>query len=71
MDKEAIADLIEVKHSELISWLNRQLEDSWTEGPEGKWTTGQQALHLLQSIKPLNNALNALSGLTLQSQLRG
>ena len=58
MDKEAIADLIEAKHSELISWLENQPDDSWTLGPENKWTTGQQALHLLQSIKPLNNALN-------------
>ncbi|EDP70103.1 hypothetical protein FBALC1_11237 [Flavobacteriales bacterium ALC-1] len=58
MDKEAIADLIEAKHSELISWLENQPEDAWTQGPEGKWTTGQQALHLLQSIKPLNSALS-------------
>ncbi len=58
MDKEAIADLIEVKHSELILWLNQQTEDAWTEGPDGKWTTGQQALHLLQSIKRLNDALS-------------
>ena len=58
MNKEAIADLLEVKHSELISWLEQQPNDSWTEGPEGKWTTGQQTLHLLQSIKPLNDALS-------------
>ncbi len=58
MDKEAIADLIEAKHTELISWLEQQPEDSWMQGPEGKWTTGQQALHLLQSIKPLNDALS-------------
>ncbi|WP_299124710.1 DinB family protein [uncultured Winogradskyella sp.] len=58
MDKEAIADLLEKKHSELIIWLENQPEESWTKGPEGKWTTGQQALHLLQSIKPLNDALS-------------
>ena len=58
MDKEAIADLIETKHSELISWLENQPEDSWIQGPDGKWTTGQQALHLLQSIRPLNDALS-------------
>jgi len=58
MDKETIADLLETKHSELISWLENQPEDSWTVGPENKWTTGQQALHLLQSIKPLNDALS-------------
>ncbi len=58
MDKEAIADLIEAKHSELINWLQQQPGESWTEGPKGKWTQGQQTLHLLQSIKPLNNALS-------------
>lgn len=58
MDKEAIADLIETKHSELISWLEQQPKESWTQGPVGKWTQGQQALHLLQSIKPLNDALS-------------
>ncbi|MFC0604853.1 DinB family protein [Winogradskyella pulchriflava] len=58
MDKETIADLIEAKHAELISWLEKQPDDAWTQGPEGKWTQGQQALHLLQSIKPLNDALS-------------
>ncbi len=58
MHKDAISDLIEAKHSELISWLEQHPDDSWTEGPEGKWTTGQQTLHLLQSIKPLNDALS-------------
>ncbi|WP_412560668.1 DinB family protein [Winogradskyella sp. MIT101101] len=58
MDKEAIADLIDAKHSDLISWLEQQPNDHWTQGPEGKWTQGQQALHLLQSIKPLNDALS-------------
>ncbi|MBC2846791.1 DinB family protein [Winogradskyella flava] len=58
MDKETIAELIEVKHTELLSWLEQQPNESWTQGPEGKWTQGQQALHLLQSIKPLNTALS-------------
>lgn len=58
MDKEAITELIDSKHTSLISWLEQQPEDSWTQGPEGKWTTGQHALHLLQSIKPLNTALS-------------
>lgn len=58
MNKDAITDIIEAKHFELISWLEQQLEASWTEGPEGKWTTGQQTLHLLQSIKALNDALS-------------
>ncbi|BAO77093.1 hypothetical protein [Winogradskyella sp. PG-2] len=47
MNKEDIVDLIESKHNELITWLKNQPEDAWTQGPEGKWTSGQQALHLL------------------------
>jgi len=58
MDKEAIADLLESKHQMLFSWLEQQDIESWETGPEGKWTTGQQTLHLLQSIKPLNTAMS-------------
>ncbi|MFP4846290.1 DinB family protein [Winogradskyella sp. PE311] len=58
MDKKVIANLIDEKHTNLITWLVEQPAESWELGPENKWTTGQQALHLLQSIKPLNNALS-------------
>ncbi|WP_299228787.1 DinB family protein [uncultured Psychroserpens sp.] len=58
MDKEAIVNLIEEKNSALIAWLERHDNEKWLEGPNNKWTTGQHALHLLQSIKPLNNALS-------------
>lgn len=58
MDKEHIADLLEEKHQALFTWLEQQDQDAWETGPEGKWTTGQQALHLLQSIKPLNDAMS-------------
>ncbi|GGW61892.1 DinB family protein [Winogradskyella epiphytica] len=58
MHKNDIADLIEEKYSELMTWLENQPDEYWTKGPKNKWTTGQQALHLLQSIKPLNDALS-------------
>jgi len=58
MDKEAIADLLEEKNQTLFNWLENQSDVKWKIGPESKWTTGQQVLHLLQSIKPLNNALS-------------
>lgn len=58
MDKESIADLLEEKNQALLTYLEQQLEEKWLEGPSGKWTSGQQALHLLQSIKPLNDALS-------------
>lgn len=57
MDKEAIADLLEEKNRTLVNWLEDQDQSKWEEGPDNKWTTGQQALHLLQSIKPINFAL--------------
>ena len=58
MDKQLIADVLEEKHQALFEWLENQPEDKWVAGPENKWTTGQHALHLLKSIKPLNDALS-------------
>ena len=58
MNKEAIAELLEQKHRTLFNWLEDQDVENWQTGPEGKWTAGQQTLHLLQSIKPLNNAMS-------------
>jgi len=58
MDKEDIADLLEHKYRTLFNWLEQHDNMQWEIGPEGKWTTGQQVLHLLQSIKPLNTALS-------------
>ena len=58
MEKQEIIKLLESKHQDLYTFLEQQSPDKWEQGPEGKWTTGQQALHLLQSIKPLNDALS-------------
>lgn len=58
MTKEAIINLLETNYQILITWLQQQDDKKWQKGPEGKWTSGQQAMHLLQSIKPLNDALS-------------
>ena len=58
MNKETIAELLDEKHQTLSNWLNKQDAERWGTGPEGKWTTGQHVLHLLQSMKPLNLALS-------------
>jgi hypothetical protein len=58
MHKDEIADLLEEKYYALLEWLKEQTDEKWTEGPEGEYTTGQQALHLLKSVIPLNNALS-------------
>lgn len=57
MSKPEIIDLIELEHDALISWLEAQEDDKWTLGPEGKWTTGEHVVHLIQSFRPLNKAL--------------
>ena len=58
MHQDEIADLLEEKYHTLLDWLEKQENDKWTLGPENKWTTGQHALHLLKSIKPLNDVLS-------------
>lgn len=58
MDKQSIADLLEDRNQKLLTWLEQQEPELWQKGPEGKWTIGQHALHLLQSIKPVNDALS-------------
>lgn len=57
MNKEEIVALLDKEHQRLVNWLKDQPEDNWKKGPEGKWTTGQQVLHLVQSLQPLNKAL--------------
>lgn len=58
MKKEEIVKQLEDSHQVLLMFLEHQPKELWTKGPEGKWTTGQHALHLLQSIKKLNDALS-------------
>lgn len=58
MEKEALIEQLEQAHLDLFNFLENQPEELWLLGPEGKWTTGQQAMHLLQSIKALNDALS-------------
>lgn len=58
MDKVEIAELLELKHQEIFDWLKNQPEENWEKGPNGKWTTGQHILHLINSIQLLNKALS-------------
>jgi len=58
MDKKAITELLEQKHQELFMWLENEPEEKWMQGPEGKWTAGQHAQHLLNSLQLLNHAMS-------------
>lgn len=58
MEKDEIVNLLEEKHQELLDWLNYQPKENWEKGPDNKWTTAQQVLHLVNSLQLLNNALS-------------
>lgn len=57
MNKKEVIEVLDVAHSDLFSWLKDQDSKQWVEGPEGKWTSGQHILHLVESIRMLNKAL--------------
>jgi len=57
MNKKEIVALLGKEHQRLVNWLNNQPEENWEKGPEGKWTTGQQVLHIVNSLQALNKAL--------------
>lgn len=58
MDKQDIITLLENKHQELFDWIENQPENSSQKGPEGKWTTGQYIVHLVDSLQQVNKALS-------------
>ena len=58
MKKEDIINVLEEKHQQLFNWLEKQPDENWNKGPEGKWTTGQHIEHLVDSLKKLNHAMS-------------
>ena len=57
MNKKDIIALLDQKHKELLHWIEDNGEKYWNYGPEGKWTTGQHVIHLVQSLQPTNSVL--------------
>jgi len=57
MEKKEIIVILEKKHVDLLDWLEDQTPQNWEMGPDGKWTSGQHILHLVESIRLLNKAL--------------
>lgn len=52
MTKNRVIQLLEDKHQYFFDWYEAH-ENSWENGPENKWTAGQHAVHLINSIKLL------------------
>ena len=65
MEKHTIAALLDEKHGNLTNWLQGHAAEKWSQGPTGKWTTGQHVIHLIQSTKPLLLGIS-LPGFVLQ-----
>ena len=57
MTKPQITQLTIDKFQNLFDFLESHDTSKWNKGPEGKWTSGQHIMHLLQTSKPLNRAL--------------
>jgi len=57
MTKTELIQLNSEKFQDLFDFLSTHELDRWNQGPEGKWTTGQHIMHLIQGAKPLNRAL--------------
>ncbi|MEM7656354.1 MAG: DinB family protein [Bacteroidota bacterium] len=55
--KEEITPHLQHQFEQVIAWAESQPEAAITEGPDGKWTSGQQLRHILMSVEPLNTAL--------------
>ena len=60
MKKDEIIDLLDKEHQDLFDWLEGQPDENWVKGPEGKWTTGQHVLHLVDAIKWKDTDLDTL-----------
>ena len=53
MTKSEVIDALNEKHQALYDWLESHPDEKWVEGPEGKWTTGEHIVHLVQSASAL------------------
>lgn len=56
MTKYDIEPILDNKHIELFEWVNKQSDQSWTQGLNEKWTVGQHILHIVDVIQLLNKA---------------
>jgi hypothetical protein len=58
MNKETIASLLKEKEVEIFDLYNTQGNSFWISGPQGKWTAGQHAIHLVQVAEALLKGIN-------------
>ncbi len=58
METSAIRSQLKAQHQQLYDWISLQPDTSWEAGPSGKWTTGQQVLHLVESSRAILKGLS-------------
>ncbi len=57
MEKSKIVSTLIEKEQDVINWVQEYGSQFWEYGPSGKWTSGQQIVHLVQSMRPVNKVL--------------
>jgi len=57
MENKVISEQLKSNESLLSTIFDGASPDFWIKKPEGKWTAGQHVIHLVQSTRPLLNAL--------------
>ena len=51
--KSEITENLHTIFNEVVEFLHNITEQQFMQAPEGKWSSGQQVLHLIRSIKPI------------------
>ena len=55
--REEITAGLAARFGDVATWFDQCSDEAFVNGPEGRWTAGQQLDHLIRSTKPLNMAL--------------
>lgn len=58
MNKVEIKSRLEESYSNFVNYLDSLSKDEYEYSPEGKWSAGQQAEHLIKSTAPVVKALS-------------
>lgn len=57
MKREEIAEKLKASYKQYTDYVKELTPDEFEFEPKGKWSAGQQTLHLIKSTKPLLNGL--------------
>jgi len=56
-DKKFVETRLHTHAEDLVSFVNTKTSSQFTETPDGKWSVGQNLVHLIKSLFPVNAKL--------------